>query len=179
MKPDTKHQTLLTAVAAVIALALWALDYVVPFEVSLFILYLVPIGFAAHLGLPNSGYLIAVLSSVAWFVSNNGVDPRLQGALGVWNIFTRVAVFFGLAFYAERMRSIQCKEREAREALDSAAKESPVPQLVCERCSKVSDKGGEWNSALDFLKKAAAGKIHSCICPDCVGAFLSKESSKP
>lgn len=175
MKTETKKQMLLTGVAAVITLALWALDYVVPFEVSMFVIYLIPIGVAAHLGLPHSGYALAALSAVAWFVSNNGVDPRLQGVLGVWNIFTRLAVFFGLAFYAERLRMAHAMERAAREA---AAVAPSVPQLVCEQCSKVSDKGGEWNSPLEFLKKAGEGKLHLCICPNCIGEFLARDPRK-
>lgn len=172
MKTERKQQLLISIVSLIVTLAVWALDSVVQFEISLFILYLVPIGVAAHLGVPYSGYALAFLASIAWFVSNNGVDPRLQGALGVWNIFTRVVVFFGLALYASRLRVAQEKSSEARE---SASVLPAMPQLVCERCERVSDRSGEWSSPLQFLKKS--GELHSCICPGCVGAFLAKEST--
>lgn len=173
-------QMIVTVVSVILTLALWALDSSVPFEISMFAVYLVPIGICAHFGLRGTAYLVALLSTTAWFFSNQSVDPRLHGLVGVWNIFTRVLVFFGLAGYGHLVSFLQESLTAAKSRVeDLIANRNPlsVPQLVCERCQRIAGRDKTWVSPLDFVRQNAPEGLHACICPGCLEAFLGDKDA--
>lgn len=82
------------------------IDYVTGYEVSLSLLYLAPIGFAAWYAGRRPGYAIAALSCLGWYVADWAAGSQYSSpAIPVWNAMVRFALFMIVAHLLTALRT--------------------------------------------------------------------------
>lgn len=104
------------AVAFIIILAVGFFDYVAGYELSLSILYLLPITIAAWFGGRNIGILYALLCGLSWFVVVEATgQPFSHPWIPIWNAAVRIAFFLThavlLVAFRDHLRAAQTLAR--------------------------------------------------------------------
>ena len=104
------------AIAFIAILAVGFLDYVTGYELSLSILYLLPITIATWFGGRKIGILYALLCGLSWFVVVEATGlPFSHPWIPIWNAAVRIAFFLThavlLAAFRDRLRAEQTLAR--------------------------------------------------------------------
>src|SRR6187402_381917 len=94
------------------------LDYVTGDELDLFILYFVPIVWAAWKIGPRAGAVIAVEGTVLWFSANVYLGHAYtQPLFGVWGGIVMLVTFSAAAMAASRIQALLEHERQLNRSL--------------------------------------------------------------
>lgn len=112
----------IVAEMAGLASAIGVVDYVTTWEVSLFVLYGIPIFIAAWLVSRRAGFGIALLSGIVWFAANLGDHPYLTREGYTWAAINRLFYFAFVAAGSAAMRH-QREESLARIAALTRARD--------------------------------------------------------
>jgi signal transduction histidine kinase len=84
------------------------LDYVSGPHLSLAIMYLLPVIFAAWFAGKNNGMLVAVLASLVWVTADvASFPPAPNFGVALWNVSSRLAVFAFVVLLLARIRGLQ------------------------------------------------------------------------
>lgn len=140
-------------------------------EVSMFLLYLVPIIVGANYLEKAPAYTITTVALITWSAAYLSLDAPQSKLLFLWNVFARVVLFFGTTLYTQVLLARIESERALRlemERLQQASAPLATPQLACDECGRLGTSRHEWVSPLEFLRSVVHAEIHSCICPDCL-----------
>jgi diguanylate cyclase (GGDEF)-like protein len=90
------------------------LDYLSGYEVSISLLYLLPIGLAAWFIGKRSALILSILSAVAWIVSNTLAGQTYSNPLiGYWNTLIQFGFFLVVSGLILKMRASLRRETEA------------------------------------------------------------------
>jgi len=88
------HPVWVSIVALLGVLGVGSIDYLTGYEISLSILYLAPVAFAAWYGGRHIGTAIAVVSAAVWFMADVGLGHAYtHPAIPVWNALVRLGIF--------------------------------------------------------------------------------------
>ncbi|MDE1998480.1 MAG: hypothetical protein KGI91_15945 [Burkholderiales bacterium] len=161
-KPDSRQLPWVKAMLVLLALAAagWV-DYATGYEVSVFLLYAIPIGLATTFFGRVGGVWLVLAATVAWM----GVD-RLTGHqyshAWIWivNAANRMACFsltVVVVSHIQFRRSVLAKR--------FVALSGGVP--VCTQCLRFGAKDGHWWQGGAFLQEFAGAQPVSKVCPDC------------
>lgn len=145
------------ALLAVVAV----LDAATGYEVSVFLLYTIPVALSTHYLGARAGGLVSVLATVAWVYADqwSGHTYSREWILFI-NAFNRFCCFL-LAVMA--IRYIQ--ERRAAVALRLRAFTGEVPH--CTQCDKLCGEDGHWRQPATYLSELGGAEVLSKVCPDC------------
>ncbi|MGC4060842.1 MAG: hypothetical protein QM749_08320 [Aquabacterium sp.] len=149
-------------VLVLVTLALSAyIDVVTGYEVSVFLLYTIPVAIATR-RLGNAvGLAVSVAATLLWIWSDviTGHAYSHQWFLYM-NAFNRFVCFL-LTMATIRYVSIQKDELMAR----IRAFSGEVP--VCQQCHRVGADDGYWRSFENYLTEFGQAKVSNKVCPDC------------
>lgn len=134
------------------------LQYSVPYEVSIFPLYLIPIALVLwHFG-NLAGFMSSLMATIVWII----VDVASgRSYTHEWyryqNAATRFIIFFGVvAMFALYQRTLET-HRARMEAMRAMLN-------VCHGCGAVQGSEGNW---IPFDELVSRSKKQSCECPRC------------
>jgi diguanylate cyclase (GGDEF)-like protein len=107
--PASRHgipQTLVLLIAAALVALIGFVDYRTGPDVSIVVLYLIPIYLATWHGWKRSGYLICVLSAASWFYNERWASRHSVAVWMVyWDIGMKLGMYFVTAFILGRLRN--------------------------------------------------------------------------
>lgn len=87
-------------------LGVGSVDYLTGYEISLSILYLAPVAFAAWYGGARVGTAIAAISAAVWFMADVGPGHTYSHpAIPVWNALVRLGIFLIVALLLHALRA--------------------------------------------------------------------------
>jgi hypothetical protein len=153
-------------------LALGYIDYVTGYELGFFVFYFAPIVIAAWKVGSTSSYLISILSSIVWFLSDIlSSHPYSSIFFPFWNTAIRLVSFLIIAYTTSKLRFLLTKERETAQALRDAV--SQIKTLsglipICASCKKIRDDKGYWNQLEAYIQQHSEAEFSHGICPDCM-----------
>jgi len=149
-----------SAVLALLAIVA-VLDASTGYEVSVFLLYTIPVALSTrYLGV-MAGVIVSVLSAVAWVLADRWSGHTYsQDWILLINAFNRLCCFL-LAVIA--IRYIQ--ERRAEMALRLRAFTGEVPH--CTQCDKLCGEDGHWRTPEAYLSELGGAEVLAKVCPDC------------
>ncbi len=145
------------ALLAVVAV----LDAATGYEVSVFLLYTIPVAMSTHYLGARSGALVSVLATVAWVYADlwSGHTYTREWILFI-NAFNRFCCFL-LAVMA--IRFIQ--ERRDAVAMRLRAFTGQVPH--CTQRDKLCGEDGHWRQPTVYLSELGGAEVLPKVCPDC------------
>jgi hypothetical protein len=152
------------------------LDWVTGHELSIFVLYFIPIGLIAwHFGLIT---VIgeSLICAVFWF----GADA-LAGhvysnhAFAVGNTLVRLCAFIAMGSAIHRIRVLLKSERQKSELLRRSIAEVKVLEgilPICAMCKKIRDDGGRWLQIEHYIVNHSHAEFTHGYCPDCARELM-------
>ena len=162
----------LAALYLVVGLIGWC-DYLTGDELDLFILYFLPIAYAAWNIGPRAGVGLSVTSAVLWAGANVWLGHAYsQPLLAVWGALAFLATFVAVALVTSRIRSLLEHERQLnRELAEALAKVKKLSGRlpICIGCKSIQDERGEWHEIEKYFTLQSEDDFifkHS-VCPHC------------
>ena len=169
----------LSALCVATVLIGWG-DYLTGDELDLFVVYFLPIGYAAWKVGPRAGVALAVLSAGLWGMANLEFGHAYsQTLLGVWGEVAFLGTFVAVALAVSRIRGLLDHERQLNRKLAEAL--AKVKRLsgrlpICVGCKSVQDERGGWHEIEEYFTTQSEDDFifkHG-VCPHCVEAGTGK-----
>jgi hypothetical protein len=165
-------------------LALGYIDYVTGYEFGFFVFYFVPIAIAAWKVGSTSSYLVSILSSIIWFLSDiYSSHPYSSVFFAIWNTAIRLLSFLIIAYTMSKIRFLLTEERKlSKDLRDALVQIKTLSGLIpiCASCKKIRDDKGYWNQLETYIQEHSEAEFSHGICPDCMkklyGDFLEKDT---
>ncbi|MCC0178189.1 diguanylate cyclase [Waterburya agarophytonicola K14] len=105
----SKHYVRLVGLIAVLLISV--LDYFIVVDISLSILYLLPIVFTSWHGTRRFSSLLVFVSSVGWFLAEFSAKENLNFAILLWNTAVRLIVFLTIAHLLSSLKLAYEREK--------------------------------------------------------------------
>jgi K+-sensing histidine kinase KdpD len=151
-----------------------ALDYFTGDELDLFVLYFIPVCWAAWTIGRRTAIAMAVLSAIIWF-SANVLLAQAYSKLPLneaWGEVAMLITFIGAALGTSRIRSLLIRERALNAELAEALRK--VKRLsgrlpICLSCKNVQDADGDWLEIEEYFTHQSEDDFvfNQTICPHC------------
>jgi hypothetical protein len=137
------------------------IDVITGYEVSVFLLYTVPVALATRRLGRVAGLMTAVLATVVWVWADKASGHTYSRDWYLYvNAFNRMVCFL-LTVAAIRYVAAQKSALVAR----FQAFTGDVP--VCQQCHRIGDDGGYWRPFDSYLTEFGGAQIQHKVCPDC------------
>ncbi len=137
------------------------IDRITGYEISVFPLYVVPIGFAVWLFGVRTGVVMAIAATIVWFWADVAAGHVYSRH---WIPYVNAAarlIFFLMTALAAHFAMRLLNRRVTRYA-------GPVGSLpVCTDCGKIRDEDGYWWHAQAWLRESSGRSLTNKFCPDC------------
>lgn len=136
-------------------------DAVTGYEVSLFLLYTIPVALATRFMGTAAGFLTAVAATGVWVWADVGSGHAYSQPWILYvNAVNRMASFM-LAVVA--LRYLRDRGRAWRKRIQAFSGDVPL----CTQCHRVGDELGCWRSTEEHLREFGGAEVHHKVCPDC------------
>jgi hypothetical protein len=173
-QPDSVIRT----IAVISLLVVVWIDYATGREVSVSILYIVPVALLAWFDTRGAGVAMSLLSATMWYLCNALGEHAFSHPLTpVWNTVVRLGFFVIASLTLSRLRaSVNELSRltanqsklidELQAALDNVKVLSGfIP--ICASCKKVRDDRGFWQQIEEYISEHSEALFSHSLCPDC------------
>jgi len=178
VRTDSAPRRGLWARRALVALLLassGAVDYATGTEVSVFLLYLMPVMLATRWMGAKAGTWAALGAGAVWVLADVACGHVYSHDWILWiNAANRLVTFLmavGLVAHMSRDRDLAVKRWQG--LTQSLA--------ACQRCDKVRAQDGQWRTPLQHLEELGGAAVHTKVCADCArrtyarAAYLNDE----
>lgn len=157
------------AAAIVLTLALSAfLDYLTGYEVSVFLLYVIPIALATRFFGVGTGGVLALMSTAAWMAVDRWSGHQYsQDWIWYINALNRMMCFVLAIWAISYFQSRQLLLKQRLSAFNGA-----IP--ICTQCHRLSAEDGYWWETEAYLKEFGGAHPHHKVCPDCARHAYAK-----
>lgn len=98
-------------IGLVVILIISIIDYLVVIDLSLSILYLLPISFVSWHGKRWFSLILVLVSTVGWLIAESAAKTDLHPFLLLWNTVVRFIVFFTIAYLFSSLKQAYEKEK--------------------------------------------------------------------
>ena len=169
--------SLILVVIAPSVVALGFLDYLTGYELGFFLFYFLPIAIAAWKVGPTSSYLISILSSIVWFLSDISSHPNRSVLLAFWNTIMQLLCFLIIAYSTSRIRFLLREKHEASRACLSQVKTLSGLIPICSSCKKIRDIKGDWQRIEEYIEERTNAEFTHGLCPECVDKLLKEAAA--
>ena len=105
----SKYHAQLIGLFAVLIISI--IDYIIVIDISLSILYLLPISLAIWYGTRWFSFLLVLISTVGWFIAEFAAKTNLHWLLLFWNTAVRLIVFLTIAYLLSSLKIAYEKEK--------------------------------------------------------------------
>jgi len=168
-----RKSILMVIVLSVLVLGLT--DYITGYELSFFVFYFIPIAIAAWWVGPTSSYLIAVLSSIVWFLCDRYSSRPYSSAISpYWNVTIRLLSFLIIAYTTSKIRFLLSKERKTSQGPFGQIKTLDGLVPICADCRKIRNDRGYWQRVEEYLSEYTDATFTHGLCEECVGKLLKE-----
>ncbi|MFY9461198.1 hypothetical protein EV672_102261 [Aquabacterium commune] len=158
--PEPRKLSRWSVVLALLAIVA-VLDAATGYEVSVFLLYTIPVALSTHYLGVRAGVVVSTLATLAWaFADQWSGHTYSQDWILAINAFNRFCCFL-LAVMAIRF----IEERRAAVALRLRAFTGEVPH--CTQCDKLCGEDGHWRTPEMYLSELGGADVLPKVCPDC------------
>jgi hypothetical protein len=175
MKDDPlfKRNSILLVIALSIVV-LGFVDCVTGYQLGFFLFYFLPIAIAAwKVGLTGS-YLISILSSIVWFLSDISSHPYSSALFAFWNTGMHLSCFLIIAYATFKIQFWVVKGREpSRDRLSQVRTLSGLIP-ICASCKKIRDDKGDWRRIEEYIEERTNAEFTHGLCPECVDKLLKE-----
>jgi hypothetical protein len=167
--PDTRRWRHIALVLVTLALSVY-IDVVTGYEVSVFLLYAIPVAIATRRLGNGAGLLTSLVATLLWVLADvmSGHTYSRPWFLYV-NAFNRLVCFF-LAMATIRYVTTQKSRLMAR--IDAFTGDVPV----CQSCHRIGADDGYWRPAESYLAEFGQAQIHHKVCPDCARRAYARDA---
>jgi hypothetical protein len=140
---------------------IFAIDWIMPFEVNVGSFYLIAAGYATWRFGPGVGLMTSLVCTGLWVWGDYGTGHRYPQIWMLWGngvvrLLTNLAAVFAVALY-QRMLEAHRRRLVTLERVLS----------VCPRCGCVGVNADGWHKASDFYRKSTQ---RYTLCPSCAAA---------
>lgn len=144
------------------ALALCGLvDWATGYEVSVFVIYVVPIGLSMRFFGLRGGVIAALMCAVVWGVADVASGHPYSGPWVVyWNGLNRLVFFVCFVMGLQYIQDTQAVSRRRMKAYSGL-----LP--VCTQCHRIGASDGVWQTAESFICEHEGAQPEAKVCPDC------------
>ncbi|WP_036485492.1 GGDEF domain-containing protein [Myxosarcina sp. GI1] len=114
MKPKTanvKKTNYVLIISFIGVVIINVIDYLIVIDISLSILYLLPISFTSWYGKKRFSFSLVLLSTVGWIIGEYVAKPHLHPLIILWNTLVRLVVFFTIAYLISNLKTAYEKEK--------------------------------------------------------------------
>ena len=98
-------------IGLIAVLLIGIIDYFVVVDVSLSVLYLLPISFASWYGKRWFSVVLILISTIDWFVAELAAKSNIYFSRLIWNTTVRLVVFLTVAFLLSNLKSSYEREK--------------------------------------------------------------------
>lgn len=175
MKDDPlfKHNSIVVVIALSV-IVLGFIDYLTGHELGFFQFYFLPIIIAAWKVGPTSSYLISILSSIVWSLSDTSTHPYSTVLFAFWSTIMRLLCFLTIAYFASKIQFLVGKNRELSQDRLSQVKTLTGLIPICASCKKIRDDKGDWQRIEDYFEENTNAQFTHGLCPECVDKLLKE-----
>lgn len=154
-----------------VTLALSAyIDLATGYEVSVFLLYMLPVALATRWMGVTGGVLTAMLATALWVLADIQSGHRYSHTWFLYvNAANRMACFL---LTVAAIRYVQAR----RQALLTRVQVLTGEMNVCNSCERVGSDDGYWRPFENYLIEVAQADVHHKICPDCARRQYARAS---
>lgn len=160
----------------VAAAALGYVDYATGFEISFFVFYFLPVGYAAWKLGYRGGVSLSVWSAVVWALADHySGHVYSQPAYAVWSALVRLTSFLVVGGLIARNAALLAHERAVSGRLrQSLAQVTVLEGLlpICASCKKIRNDQGNWEQMERYIQDRTTAKFSHGYCPDCARKWL-------
>lgn len=155
------------------------LDYFIPVQIQLLLLYLIPLCYVALNASLRMGFILCLWAAACWWFSNlmaNG--GGVFDGIRLWNTFSRGTIFFTFVSLVHYFKvQLQEKEKAMQALRQIKIEENPVMGLrrVCNQCGVVQVGDNEWLPMTAWLSRDCKVVWADSTCPVCVEHNTSLE----
>lgn len=158
-------------VAVLLLLALSAyIDMATGYEVSVFLLYMLPVALATRwMGVPG-GVLTALLATALWTWADRSSGHQYSHPWFLYiNAMNRLVCFM---LPVVVIRYIKARHDAARKKWQTLTGD----MSVCNTCQRVGASDGYWRPFESYLTEVAQADVHHKVCPDCARRQYARAS---
>jgi hypothetical protein len=162
----------------VITSAVGWVDWITGHELSVFVLYFIPVAFAAwHLGL-LAAVAEAIVSATFWFGADALSGHRYSTHFfAVGNTLVRLCAFLSIGWAIQRIRQLLLAEQARSKLLHRSLAELKVLNgilPICAVCKKIRDGEGHWLQMERYISNNSGASFSHGYCPDCAKALMEE-----
>ena len=165
------------SILVVIALSVVVLgfvDYVTGYEFGFFLFYFLPIVIAAWKVGPTSSYLISILSSIVWFLSDISSHPYSSVLFAFWNTIMLLLCFLIIAYFTSKIQFLLQEKNDTSRPLLSQVKTLSGLIPICASCKKIRDDKGDWQRIEEYIEERTNAEFTHGLCPECFDKLLKE-----
>jgi hypothetical protein len=159
---SSKYRTFLLALA-LLAVIGW-IDFITGYEISVFLLYLIPIWWVTRSVGLAAGILFAVLCTVAMRWADFEAGHHFSHEWIYWE--RGATAFINFTVISLYVHSFDKKLGAAKAKVQLL--EGILP--ICMVCHRIMDKDGTWGDLDAYLHEHTAAEVEKRVCPHCSGA---------
>lgn len=137
------------------------IDYATGYEVSVFLLYVVPVALSTRFFGVYTGVGMALVSAAVWMAVDHLTGHQYSHAW-IWyvNAANRM-ICFVLAVWA--ISYFESRQQRLKQRLSAFT--GPIP--VCTQCHRLSANDGYWWEVDGYLQEFGGAQPQHKVCPDC------------
>ena len=166
------HSILVVIALSVVVLGF--VDYATGYEFGFFLFYFLPIVIAAWKVGPTSSYLISILSSIVWFLSDISSHPYSSVLFAFWNTIMLLLCFLIIAYFTSKIQFLLQEKNDTSRPLLSQVKTLSGLIPICASCKKIRDDKGDWQRIEEYIEERTNAEFTHGLCPECFDKLLKE-----
>ena len=166
------HSILVVIALSVVVLGF--VDYVTGYELGFFLFYFLPIVIAAWKVGPTSSYLISILSSIVWFLSDISSHPYSSALFAFWNTIMLLMCFLIIAYSTFKIQFLFREKHGTSQLRLSQVKTLSGLIPICASCKKIRDDKEDWQRIEEYIEERTNAEFTHGLCPECFDKLLKE-----
>jgi len=166
------HSILVVIALSVVVLGF--VDYVTGYEFGFFLFYFLPIVITAWKVGDTSSYLISILSSIVWFLSDISSHPYSSVLFAFWNTIMLLLCFLIIAYSTFKIQFLLREKHGTSQLRLSQVKTLSGLIPICASCKKIRDDKGDWQRIEEYIEERTNAEFTHGLCPDCFDKLLQE-----
>jgi len=166
------HSVLIVIALSVVVLGF--VDYVTGYEFGFFLFYFLPIVITAWKVGDTSSYLISILSSIVWFLSDISSHPYSSVLFAFWNTIMLLLCFLIIAYSTFKIQFLLREKHGTSQLRLSQVKTLSGLIPICASCKKIRDDKGDWQRIEEYIEERTNAEFTHGLCPDCFDKLLQE-----
>jgi hypothetical protein len=152
------------------------LDWITGHELSIFVLYFIPIGLIAWRLSLVAVIAEALICAVFWYGADSLAGHVYSNHMfAVGNMMVRLCAFISIGWAVHRIGVLLKSERQTSALLRRSMAEVKVLEgmlPICAQCKKIRDDKGDWLQIERYVSAHSKAEFTHGYCPDCAKALM-------